>query len=423
MGLIELRKSDRRIFKEAAEANKAAMEASRANGTGDDWVYEFQYNYWNAVATAHEQGKKLIAIGAGFPTEIIYALDAVPFWLDLNGICISGFPDDCSNFIELAENYVPQTMCTIDRPNIGAMVSGMYEVPDCVFTVTGPCDSFRQLYAFAAKIYDIPIYWYDQPIERTDKTMHYVAEQYKDAIVQLEKITGNKLDMDRLRTCCRRTSEANAYIIALAELKKTKPCPIPSTLQVLIEYAPAVYGTQWFVDMVRKQYELAAANVAAGVGVIPGGEKYRLMICQNMIWDMLEVLEYLEKELGVVVVSGSFQGVEGMMIDETDMDSILYGLAARGFLQPMIANAGSYASDWIRQSVMIAKDWKIDGALYLGHVGCKHTWAAARILYDALMKQCGIKTLELDVDAIDRRYQNSEEVMATIKEFVDTLED
>jgi len=67
------------------------------------------------------------------------------------------------------------------------------------------------------------------------------------------------------------------------------------------------------------------------------------------------------------------------------------------------------------------KDFKINASMFVGHVGCKHTWAASKLIKDMVQDKYGISTLTFDVDALDSRYKSTEEIRAVISEYIDTL--
>lgn len=420
MGVIEIRKSNINIFEQAMNDHKAALDESIKNNTGDAFINKFLYDYWYDVVHAHENGKKLIGIGAGLSPELILAFDAVPLWFDLCAIRFATMPQ-CGEFIDLAEQHIPSTFCTIDRAMLGGVLSGTFTKPDAMLRPTGPCDSFRQSYGLCVDSFEIPDFVVDQPILINDRGVRYVADQYKEALKYLEKVTGNKFSEDKLREIVHRSNQAAALIIELAEMRKAVPCPLPGLFMALNEYNTGTYGTQGLVDLLVEEYKIGKANLEAGVGVTKGKEKHRVLLLQNMIWNMGEVLTWMEQELDTVLVSGTFEGVYSNIIDETSLDTMLYGLAARGFQMPMTHLAGAYAKDWREDAVKEAKDFNCDCAMFLGHVGCKHTWAASKMISDALMKNCGIKTLELDVDSVDNRYQKTEDVEASIKDFIETV--
>ena len=420
MGIIKIAKSDVNIMELAAKEYKDAYDAAVQAGTGDEWIFKFLNSYWQMIADARKNGKNLVAFGAGLPPELIYAFDAVPLWMDATAIRYSTMPQ-CDEFIDLAERHVPPTLCTIDRAMIGGVISGMLEKPDAMIRPTGPCDSFRQAYGICADTWEIDDMVVDQPILIDQRGVDYVADQYYKVLKRMEEITGTKYNEDKMREVIHRSNQAAALLISIAEQRKIQPCPMPGIFLALNEYNTCTYGTQALVDFLLEEYKLGQANIAANKGVTKGKEKHRILILQNMVWNMSEFLPWLEEATDSVVVSGTFEGVYSNIIDETDTDSMLKGLAARGFQMPMVHLAGAYAKDWVEDAVRQAKNYNCDCAMFLGHVGCKHTWAAAKMVGDELMKKCGIKTLEIDVDSVDRRYQKLEDFQDALADFLDTV--
>lgn len=68
------------------------------------------------------------------------------------------------------------------------------------------------------------------------------------------------------------------------------------------------------------------------------------------------------------------------------------------------------------------EDYSVNLAMFAGHVGCKHTWAAHKIVKDVVEKKYGVPVLTFDLDSVDVRYKSVAEVKETIKEFMETLE-
>ena len=88
---------------------------------------------------------------------------------------------------------------------------------------------------------------------------------------------------------------------------------------------------------------------------------------------------------------------------------------------PMIHGAAGpvdYYQDRIRY---LMDNFNINVSVFLGHVGCKHTWASTKILSEFIYNNWGIPTLNIDVDCIDNRYKSGDEVFDQIKEYLETV--
>lgn len=66
-------------------------------------------------------------------------------------------------------------------------------------------------------------------------------------------------------------------------------------------------------------------------------------------------------------------------------------------------------------------EYEPDVSLFLGHIGCKHTWASAKIITDMVQEKYGMPTLYLDIDGIDGRYKSNEDIQTSIAEYFDTV--
>ena len=68
------------------------------------------------------------------------------------------------------------------------------------------------------------------------------------------------------------------------------------------------------------------------------------------------------------------------------------------------------------------EDYSINLAIYAGHVGCKHTWASAKIISDLVKNKYNAPVLTFDLDSLDIRYKSTDEIKQIITEFMETLE-
>ena len=88
---------------------------------------------------------------------------------------------------------------------------------------------------------------------------------------------------------------------------------------------------------------------------------------------------------------------------------------------PMIHGAAGPVDYYCDRIKYLMDNFNINTSIFLGHVGCKHTWASTKILSDFIQTNYGIPTLLLDVDCIDGRYKTPEEVQDAIGEYLTTV--
>lgn len=387
------------------------------------WMFEVQKAYWEAVRDAHKNGKKVIFFGGAVPIELFYAFDIVPFFLDMLPTRIASTPEVAAKYIDAAEQYVSPSMCGIDKVELGAALCGDYGVqPDAFVYTTVPCDSSRLAYPAIEELWGIPTYTLDTPFRKDARGYQYMADQYDGLIEFFEDLTGTKLNMDKLVEVMEESNRAYEYLEKIADLRKVKPCPLPGRLLVLNEMIAVFAGHPAMTKYMKAQYEVGQYMVSKGRGAVKE-EKYRVSWLQNMLWSNVGTIDWMEKEFGAVLVMDGFGYQKGVLFEDLqDMEEIKRTLAKKAMAVPMIHGASGPAENFVQLINDIMVDYDVNVSMFVGHVGCKHTWAAAKIVTDMVQEKFGIPTLNMDIDAIDGRYKTTEEIRATITEYMETIE-
>jgi benzoyl-CoA reductase/2-hydroxyglutaryl-CoA dehydratase subunit BcrC/BadD/HgdB len=78
---------------------------------------------------------------------------------------------------------------------------------------------------------------------------------------------------------------------------------------------------------------------------------------------------------------------------------------------------------WLPDTVGDAIAYKVEGAVYWAHIGCKQGCALIRIIRDALREEAGIPTLVLDIDVVDPSFVSEEELKDKLEGFFERLEE
>jgi benzoyl-CoA reductase/2-hydroxyglutaryl-CoA dehydratase subunit BcrC/BadD/HgdB len=389
------------------------------------WMSEIHKAVWDPPAFAHDEGKRWILKGYCVPPELTAAFDCANLLIDAMSTRLASQVERTSRYIDLAEKYVPSTLCGLDKVDLGIMLSGDFsDKPDAFIYGTVPCDNARAAFPAISNILGVPSFCVDIPFQKNERSYRYMAEQYKEVIHFMENLTGRKMDWDKFFELVRTVNTINRLETKIGDLRKQIPCPLPGSLLVLNELIPAMSVSEEMVAFMEKQYELGKAQVATGKSFMPGGEQFRVSWLQNMLWSNVGTLNWLEKTYGAVVVMDGFGYAQGTIVPEEalgDPDKTLIALARRELNMPMVHGAAGPVSDYIKMIDFVMEDFHVDVPMFIGHVGCKHTWAVAKIIRDRIHKKYGLPTLALDVDAVDGRYKSTEEIRSVIGEYMDTL--
>jgi hypothetical protein len=89
---------------------------------------------------------------------------------------------------------------------------------------------------------------------------------------------------------------------------------------------------------------------------------------------------------------------------------------------PENATYGPLSDRIMTETIKCARDFKVDGALFYAHVGCRQGAALIKTYRDILSK-LDIPLFVLDMDLLDQTVTSPDEVKTKIMQFIEILED
>lgn len=398
-------------------------EIMKVNNPDMLWTLDIQKVLWTMFRDAHKNGKKLIFYGGSVPTEIIAAFDCVPMYLDSLPFRLCTDATLTARFIDASENYVGASMCGLNKVEMGALLLNQYGVtPDAFVYSSVPCDSSRISFPNMEQILKIPTYKFDTPFRRDEKGYDYLADQIEDFIVFMEELTGKKLDWEKLKPYMETSNQVFELQKKCADLRKNTPCPLPGRLLISNASSNAMACFPELVDVMNRQYEMGSLLVEMGLGPCPDGEKYRIVHHQNMLWSWPELNDWLEQEYGAIIVMDvfGFQGVK-LFDDLNNRRECLRIMGMRMQDNPMVHGASGPSEHHVALADRVIEEYKANVSFFVGHVGCKHTWASAKMVSDMVHEKYGMPTLYVDVDCVDGRYKSREDIKAEIAQYMETV--
>ena len=391
------------------------------------WTVDIQKFNWEEVRDAHKNGQKLVGFGGPVPVTIIRAFDCVPFFFDTIPTRIASMEDLCSRYIDETEKYAPTSMCAIDKAQLGVAIKHEFGVPvDAFVHATAPCDSSRIAYPIMERLYDCPTFTFDCPFRHDAKGFQYVADQIQKFVGWMEEFTGLKWDAaryEKFKDICEKSNRAYAALIALANLRKKTPCVLPGRMLVLNEIIGPLAGTEAVATMLETELEMGNMLIDMGMTATRcPEEKYRVCLMQNMLWSNTGIMDWMEKTYGAITVMDGFGYQDGIIMDDlNDWEKIKRQTAEMMLRAPMIHGATGPTEYWLEVIDKMYADYGVNVSIFMGHVGCKHTWASGKIVTDYIQEKFGIPTLYVDVDAIDPRYKSNDELRAQISEYMESV--
>ena len=387
------------------------------------WSMDAMLAHWHAIRDAHKNGKKVIFFGGPVPIDIIYAMDCVPFYMNMLPTRLSTTPAINGKFIDEAEKYAAPSMCGMNKTEMGILLCDQFGVkPDAFIWGSAPCDSTRIAYPNFQAMLGVPSFTFDVPFRRDDRGLEFLAAQIERFVEWIENFTGKKLDWEQLKYRMELSNRSLELMEKCADLRKHKPCPLPSRMLVLNELASPMSCTQELVDMFEKQLEVGQMMIELGMGACMGGEKHRMCLLQNMLWSNIGTLDWLEREYDTVTVMDGFGYKDkNVFTNLDDRHQCMKELGLKMIDTPMVHGAGGPAERFVEMVDGIMGDYSVDVSIFMGHVGCKHTWAVAKMVTDMIQDKYGLPTLYIDVDSLDGRYKSTEDIRSAITEYMDTV--
>ena len=214
-----------------------------------------------AVVRAFDEDAKTVYVsGYAFPTELLWAFDVVPFDFEIacnNLSAASGGQGSTIMKISEQEDY-SRDVCSFDRLIIACQIDGMLPKGDLYLTSSYYCHGKAKANEIVARSVGQESVLFDAPNEISPASMAYTVSQLKDIAGRLEKVTGSKLDLDRLKEAIRSSNRARSSVTELNELMKSKPCPWDGARACLLSLAAALF---WGSPVMEQIYKMLVSEL------------------------------------------------------------------------------------------------------------------------------------------------------------------
>ena len=382
-----------------------------------------------------EKTKPTVMYNFCIPPEIIYAMDCQPICQEAGSVALSITEREQIKYIDAAEEAgISPEQCNAQKIWIGAIMKNEVPEPDCLLFGSQPCDSTNILYQVIEKFYNLPTYILDVPYWSyeednpfyDERVIPYFTEQVKGIFPWLEKVTGKKFDYDRLVQTIELSNKARELALELNELMKAKPSPCPS-MMTFTEYLVLTTssGTPQCIEYLQWMRDLAARMVKEGKGATEimynREEEIRLVwVYIPIFWDIL-LYDWMERRYGAVCVTDLMGYNYTQPVNTSSEDKIYEGLARNILDIPMGRQSRGMAEYYLDYLIMVVKEYKADGAIFGGHIACKHSWAIAQLLKEELKKNTGVPMLTFEVDTMDPRVVKKSLIKKKLKTFLESL--
>ena len=109
-------------------------------------------------------------------------------------------------FLQQAENTgISETLCSYHKTFIGAAQKKVLPKPKCIVYTNLTCDANLLTFKKLAKMYEVPIFAIDVPMQQNEDNVQYVADQLRKLKEFIEECTGKKVTDEALTERLRRS--------------------------------------------------------------------------------------------------------------------------------------------------------------------------------------------------------------------------
>ena len=393
------------------------------------------------LARAREAGEKVFyTFVPGNINELLMCFDMAGNYPEINAIQ-NGLRKRSGRYIMEAEKAGhSEDVCTYVKADVGMMLKGnigpndeKLPPPDVLMLSYTGCFTFmkwfeilRQHYKCETIMLHVP---YEGPNGISKNARDYVVKQLKENVIPvLERVSGVKFDIDRLREYLRESAKAEENWVWVLESAKHRPSPIDAYFGGIYYIGPiftAFRGTKEASDYYRILRKEVEDRLAKGQGPItPDGEltqeKYRLVVEGPPNYTSFREFWKMFYDEGAVVVASSYTKVGGTydLGYRHDPDRPLETLADYCM--------GCYTNHTLPGRVaMLEKymnDYDADGLLVNSVKSCNSFAAGELMMMKEIQKRTGKPAAFIETDLVDPRYFSPANIKNRLESYFQMIE-
>ena len=252
----------------------------------------------------------------------------------------------------------------------------------------------------------------------------YVVKQLKENVIPtLEKVSGVKFDIDRLRQYMRESAKAEDDLVWVLQSAKHRPSPIDGYFGAVYYIGPiftAFRGTPEATDYYRLLREEIEERIATGQGPVTpegdmGEEKYRLVVEGPPNWTSFREFWKMFYDEGAVVVASTYTKVGG-----------LYDFGFRHDPEHPLESLADYCLGCYtnlnlphahRHDLQYIDEYQADGLLINSIKSCNSFSAGQLLILREVEKRTGKPAAFIETDLVDPRYFSAANVKNRLESY------
>ncbi len=398
-------------------------------------------NLFDELSSAAETGKKVVyTFVPGNLSELIYAFDMLPVYPEINALQ-SGMRKLSGDYIREAEKYgYSEDVCTYVKCDIGMLLKGNIgptgkRLPDpdlLLLSYTG-CFTFMKWFENLGTLYpkaEIAMLHtpYQEDGKITSEMTEYMVKQLREEVIpKMEKVSGKKLDEDKLRQILENSVRIEDSITDIFNCTKSVPSPIDAYFAGVYYIGPiniGFRGTPQAVEYYEELHKEIKNRAKLRLGPItPEGEveeRYRLVVEGPPNWTSFREFWKLFYDHGAVIVASSYTKVGGVydMGFRHDSSRPLESLAE--YCMNCYTNLNlTQRTDLLSKCI---SEYNADGLLVNSIKSCNSFSAGQLLMMRTIEEKLEIPVGFIESDLVDPRYFSYSNLKNRLDSFFQMLE-
>jgi benzoyl-CoA reductase subunit B len=397
-------------------------------------------NYEQLTHTGDNRKKVASTFVPGNLNELIMCFDMLNNLPEINAIQNGMRKKSGAMIMDAEKKGHSEDVCTYVKADLGMMSRGNIApngkpmpVPDLLLLSYTGCFTFMKWFELLRHEYKCETVMLQVPYEgdgKVTKNMRdYVIKQLKTEVIPaLERVSGVKFDIDRLRENLRQSALAEDNLVWVLESAKTVRSPIDAYFGGVYYIGPiftAFRGTRDAVEyysLLRGEIE---QRIKEGKGPITpegdmGEERYRLVVEGPPNWTSFREFWKMFYDEGAVVVSSTYTKVGGVydLGFRHDPENPLESLADYCL--------GCYTNRNLPQRVdMLEKyvnEYQADGLLINSIKSCNSFSAGQLMMMQEIEKRTGKPGAFIETDLVDPRYFSAANVKNRLESYFQMID-
>jgi benzoyl-CoA reductase subunit B len=397
--------------------------------------------HYDRLTSARETGAKVCSTFVpGNLNELIGCFDLLNNLPEINAIQ-NGLRRISGQYVMEAEKLGhSEDVCTYVKSDIGMMAKGnlapngkQFPNPDVLLLSYTGCFTFMKWFELLREQYNCETIMLHTPYmadgKITPNMVEYMVKQLKEEVIpKLERVSGVKFDIDRLREALKKSAQAEDDLVYVLQTARNKPSPIDAYFGGIYYIGPifgAFRGTDDAIEYYKFLKQEIDARLKAGKGpVTPEGdmtqEKYRLVVEGPPNYTNFRQFWKMFYDEGAVVVASSYTKVGGTYDFgfRHDPDRPLETLAEYCL--------GVYTNRNLPMRIdMLTNyldEYQADGLLINSIKSCNSFSAGQLLMMREVEKRTGKPAAFIESDLVDPRYFSAANIKNRLESYLQMIE-